>query len=86
MSAVFFALVFALLNKLLFLPIAIVTLPIMIVTLTLFRFVINAFLLWLADKVVKGVEIESFGAALLGAIVVTFFNWGITVGLHMIGV
>ena len=83
-SAIFFALVFALLEKLLFLPLAAVTFPFVLVTFGLFLIVINAFLFWLADKIVAGVEIDGFGSALLGSIVVSALNWGITHVLHIL--
>jgi putative membrane protein len=40
----------------------------------LFIFVINAFLFWLADKLVDGVEVDGFGSALLGSIVTSLFG------------
>jgi putative membrane protein len=76
-GALLFALVFALLSKLLFLPLVMITLPIVLVSLGLFMIVINAFLFWLADKLVAGVELESFGTAVIASIVVTIVNWAI---------
>lgn len=82
-SAIVFALVFALLEKLLFLPLALVSFPFVLITFGLFLIVINAFLFWLADKIVAGVEIDGFGCALLGSIVVSAINWGVVHLLHI---
>lgn len=51
------------------------TLPINILTLGLFIFVINGFLFWLLSTMVKGFSVDGFGAALLGAIIVSIFSW-----------
>lgn len=83
-SALVFSLVFALLNKLLFGPLAFFTLPIVLVTFGLFLVIINAFLFWLADKLVKGVTIDGFGSALLASIVTTLINWAITFVLGLV--
>jgi len=45
------------------------------VTLGLFLIVINGFLFWLADKVVKGVEVDGFGSAILGSLVTSVLSW-----------
>src|SRR5947209_8676096 len=76
-GALVFSLVFALLSKLLFLPLVMFTFPIVVVSLGLFMIVINAFVFWLADKLVKGVELEGFGTAVLASVVVTVINWAI---------
>lgn len=77
-GALVFSLVFALFNKLLFTPLAVISLPLVLLTFGLFLVVINAFLFWLADKVVKGIEISGFGAALVASIVTSIVNWAIT--------
>jgi putative membrane protein len=77
-SAVVFALVYAVLNKLLFGVFVFFTFPLVFLTLGLFLLVINAFILWLADKVVSGVEIESFGAAVLVSLVTSVLNVVVT--------
>jgi putative membrane protein len=83
-GGIVFSLVFALLNKLLFVPLVMVTFPIVVVSLGLFLVIINAFIFWLTDKIVKGVEVDGFGAAVLGSVVVTLVNWGITWALRVI--
>jgi putative membrane protein len=83
-SAIFFSFVFALLDKLLFIPLVAASFPLVLISLGLFIVIINAFLFWLADKIVSGVEIDGFGTAILGSIVVSALNWGITHLLHIV--
>ncbi len=51
------------------------TLPLTVVTLGLFLLVINAAMLGLVALILPGFVLAGFGAALLGAIVVTLFSW-----------
>jgi putative membrane protein len=53
----------------------ILTLPINILTLGLFTLVINAALLKLVADVVPGFSVESFKAAFLGALLISFISW-----------
>jgi putative membrane protein len=82
-SAVFFALVLSLLNLFVYKILVILGLPLIIVTLGLFLLVINGFLFWLADQIVDGVEIDGFGACVLGSLVVTIVTWGISLLLGL---
>jgi len=53
-------------------PVLIVlTLPVNILSLGLFTFFINAFLFWFLAQVVKGFEVDGFGAAFLGALLLS---------------
>jgi putative membrane protein len=81
-SALLFAVVFALLEKLLFGALVVVTLPLVLLSFGLFLIIINAFLFWVADKLVEGVELDGFGSAIAGSIVVSIINWAITWGLR----
>ena len=54
------------------------TLPITLVTLGLFIFVLNAFCLWLTSRLVPGFEVHGFGAAFLGALVISAVSWILT--------
>jgi putative membrane protein len=64
-------------------PIAIVlTFPITIVTLGLFLLVINAAMLALVARLLSGLHIASFGAALLGALIVSITGW---IGSYLVG-
>lgn len=53
----------------------VLTLPITIITLGLFIFVVNAICLALAAWLVPGFTIGGFGAAFLGALVITIVSW-----------
>jgi putative membrane protein len=50
------------------------TLPITVLTFGLFALVINAFTLWLSAAMVKDFEIDGFGSALLGALVMALLG------------
>ncbi len=51
------------------------TLPINIITLGLFTIVINAVMLEITAYIVPGFGIDTFGAALLGALIVGIVSW-----------
>jgi putative membrane protein len=53
----------------------ILTLPINLLTLGLFTLVINAALLKFVSDVVPGFVIDSFGAAFLGALLISCISW-----------
>jgi putative membrane protein len=74
-SAVVFAVVLAILNKLLYGVLVFLSLPAIFLTLGLFLIVINAFLFWLADQLVSGVEVDDFGAAVLGSLLTSAITW-----------
>jgi len=46
----------------------------MFLTLGLFAFIINAFLLFVTDKLVDGFEIDSLTTTLIGAVLLTMLN------------
>ena len=52
----------------------VLTLPVNILTLGLFTFVINAGLIMLMANLVRGFKVDSFGAALLAAVVLALLN------------
>lgn len=74
-TALFVALVLALINTLIRPILLLFTLPINILTLGLFTFVINASLFWLTGWLVSGFEVDGFASALLGAIIVSVVSW-----------
>lgn len=59
--------------------IVILTLPVSILTLGLFLIVVNALMLKLAAAVVSGFTIRGFGPALLGALLLSLLNVGVSV-------
>ncbi len=72
-AAAFLGIINAILRPLLLL----LTLPINILTLGLFTLVINGFLLFLVAHVIKGVEVQGFGWAILGALVLGLISWAL---------
>jgi putative membrane protein len=76
-AAFVFAIVFALLNYFLWWILVVLSLPLIALTFGLFLLVLNAILWLLADKLVSGVELSGFGAALIGSIVTSLINWAI---------
>jgi putative membrane protein len=75
-SAVIVALVYGVLKVLLQKVLIIVSFPLVVVTLGLFIVVINAFLLWLTDKLVDRVEIRTTGALIMGTVLLSLIDWG----------
>ena len=73
------ALVFGVLNAAVRPILMLLTLPLFILTLGLFTFVLNAVMLWLtgsiSDSLGLGFHVEGFGAAFLGALVVTVVSF-----------
>lgn len=67
-TALIVAVVYGVLKLLLQGVLITVTLPFVVLTLGLFIFVINAFLLWLTDKILEDFEVKSIGSLLLGAL------------------
>ena len=73
------ALVFGVLNVAVRPILILLTLPLFILTLGLFTFVLNALMLWLtgavSDALGVGFHVSGFGAAFLGALVVTVVSF-----------
>jgi putative membrane protein len=82
-SAVVFAIVLGVVSWALKGVLIFVSFPLIALTLGLFMLVINGFLFWLADKVVEGVEVDGFGAAILGSMVTTAISWAAALLLHL---
>jgi len=68
------ALVLGVVNTLVRPALFLVTLPITILSLGLFLIVINALMLLLTSLIVPGFNVDGFGAALLGGILLGLFN------------
>jgi putative membrane protein len=73
-AALVAVLVIGLLNATLGLLLKLITLPLGILTLGLFFLVINAFILKLAQHVVPGFVVATWGAALIGALVLALLH------------
>ncbi len=53
------------------------TLPFMIITFGLFKFVINAFLLFITDKLIEDFEIKDIATTLLAAFCISLVDYGL---------
>lgn len=81
-AAVMTAGVYALLSLLLKWLLVALTLPFIVVTFGLFLFVLNAFLLWLTDKILDSFEITSTPALFLATFGITVGNYAVDQLLH----
>jgi putative membrane protein len=79
MTLAIVALIFGVINAIIRPVVVLLTLPLTIVTLGLFMFVVNALMLLLTSRIAQafdlGFRVESFGAALLGALVISVVSF-----------
>ncbi len=73
-TAIIVALVYSIINFLAGWLLVIISIPLIIITFGLFKFVINAFLLWITDKLIEDFEIESIGSTLVAAFLITIID------------
>jgi putative membrane protein len=73
-SAFLGAIVLGLVNGIVRPIMVLLTLPLTILTLGLFLLVVNALMLWLMAAIVPGIRVKSFGAALIGSILLSLLN------------
>ncbi len=73
-TAIIFAIVLALLNFIVKPLLVILTLPITILTLGIFLFIINAFIIMLADKFVDGIKVDGFLWALIFSLILSLVS------------
>lgn len=74
-AVVITAIVIALLNNFIRPILIVVTLPFLLLSMGLFLFVVNAIVILLADSLVSGFHVASFGSALLFGLLLTLFNY-----------
>src|SRR5262245_30415148 len=74
-SAVLVAFVYGVIKALLWWLLVLVTLPLVVLTFGIFIFVINAFLLWLTDKLLARLEVRGFGTLVLGAFLLSVLDF-----------
>jgi len=74
MTAVMVAIVYSIINFLTGWLLVLLTLPFIIITFGLFKFVINAFLLWLTDKVIEDFEIKNVFTTFIAAFLITMVD------------
>jgi putative membrane protein len=73
-TAVVVAVIYSLINFAVGWLLALLALPFIILTLGLFHFVINAFLLWVTDKILDDFEIDTIKTTFIAAIFITIIN------------
>ncbi|MFM8269768.1 MAG: phage holin family protein [Pseudomonadota bacterium] len=73
-TALALALVLGLLNIILKPILILVTFPFTLLTFGLFLFVINGLVFWMSAQTVSGVEVHSFGSAILASLIVSLVN------------
>jgi putative membrane protein len=74
-TVVIFALILGVLNAFLRPILLLLTLPLNLLTLGLFTLVINAIVFWLATQFDVGVHVPDFGAAFVGALIVSVVSF-----------
>ena len=77
-AALVAALVLGLVNTLVRPLLLLLTLPVTVLSLGLFIFVINGFMFWLAAQLVDGFHVDSFGSAILGALLYSVISWALS--------
>ena len=70
-TAVLVAIIYAVINFTLGTLLKLLSLPFIILTLGIFIFLINAFLLWLTDKLLTNFKIDTFGTTFIAAVLIT---------------
>jgi putative membrane protein len=74
-TALLASLVLGLVNTLIRPILILLTLPVTFLTLGLFIFVINGLMFWAVADLVKGFQVDSFGSAILGALIYSVLSW-----------
>jgi putative membrane protein len=77
------AVVFSLVNMIVKPVVTFLALPLILITLGIALFLVNILMLYLTDWVVGGFEIDSFGAAVLGTILIWIVNWALDTAFGM---
>ena len=73
-TALVVALVYGILKLLLTKILVLLSLPFIILTLGLFYFIINAFLLWMTDKLIEGFEIRGCFSTIITSILISILD------------
>ena len=76
-TALIVGLVYSIINLIVGSLLTFLALPLIFITFGLFKFVINAFLLWITDKLVDDFEIEDVLTTLVAALMITLFDSGL---------
>lgn len=73
-TAVWVAAVYGVLKTLLYWLLVLLSLPFIVITLGLFLLVLNAFLLWVTDKLIEGFRIDGLGQTLLASVLISLID------------
>lgn len=73
-AALIAALVFAIVNAIVKPLVVFLTIPLTVITLGLFLFVVNALMFKLTAWLVPGFQVRTFGAALVGSVLLSLMN------------
>lgn len=76
-TAVIVAIVYSVINYLIGWLLMLVALPFIVLTFGLFKLVVNAFLLWITDKLIADFEIRGFLTTIVAAALITLVDSGI---------
>lgn len=78
-SALIVAIVYGILKFFFYWLLVVVSLPFILITLGLFLIVINAFLLWITDKLIDGFEIDGIFSTVIASVFISIldliFRW-----------
>ena len=79
LTAVAVAIVYSLINFFIGWFLTLLSLPLIIITFGLFKLVLNAFMLWITDRMIEDFEIKDFFTTVLAAVLITladsFIHW-----------
>jgi putative membrane protein len=77
-AALVAALVLGLVNTLIRPVLLLLTLPVTVLSLGLFIFIVNGFMFWMVAKWVDGFHVDSFLAAIGGALLYSIISWALS--------
>lgn len=78
------AVVYSVLHALLYKLLLFLAAPLVLITFGLFAFVLNAFLLWITDKLIDSFEIKDFLTTIIAAVLISLSNWVLLVLLSIV--
>lgn len=79
MTAIIVALIYSVISFFTSWLLVLLTLPLVLITFGLFKLVINAFLLWITDKMVADFEIKDFFTTFIAALLITLVDTGLKI-------
>ena len=77
-TALLVAVIYGLINVTLGTLLKLLTIPFIIISIGVFLLLINTFLLWLTDQLLKDFEIEDMGTTFVAAVIITLADTGLS--------